>query len=241
MKRTQRFLDSTTRSRPSLETWAVGDVNMRQSKSISEHTRNKPRARTFIYHWGDRERGNKPVPRYEGRILYELSKLGDSVRRYAQDLAAALPREHMYHIHLAHECVALVHVDAEDLLYVDVDRLLEGTRTHVVQESMLAVRTYESRVRESVRVRGILGPQHCPGPEMPTWCVVMVHLRSTGGHDPLVVIRPRIGGDLAFGRKVAGQTPDFLLPVIVIVVKDDISLIILAVGTAANPRLQRTI
>ena len=147
----------------------------------------------------------------------------------------------MYHIRLAHEYVALVHVDTEDLLYVDVDRLLEGTRTHVVQESMLAARAYESRVRESVRVRGLLGPQHCPGPEMPTRCVVMVHLRSAGGHDPLVVIRPRIGGDLAFGRNVAGQTPDFLLPGIVIVVKDEIPVIILAVGTAANPRLQRTI
>jgi hypothetical protein len=54
----------------------------------------------------------------------------------------------------------------------------------------------------------LVGRQQRPGLEVPTRCVVMVHLRCAGGQEHLLAVRLRMGGDLAFGRKV--QAPDFL-------------------------------
>ncbi len=62
----------------------------------------------------------------------------------------------MHRIFLAQERVALVHVDVAETPETDVDRLHEGTRAHIMQESTLVSRTYECRVRESVRVRELM-------------------------------------------------------------------------------------
>src|SRR6266702_4212295 len=179
MNTTRRLSDQTTRSRPSLETWAMRDVSMkslREPKSMSEHTRYKPRT-GIIYFGGKRQKGDKLVPGHEDRILHEPTTLYGGVRRYLHDLAAALPRKHMHCIRLAHERVALVHVDVAEIPKTDVNGLHEGTRAHVVQESMFVARGYECRVREPVRARG-LGERHqCPGPELPTRRVLMVHRR----------------------------------------------------------------
>ena len=67
----------------------------------------------------------------------------------------------------------------------------------------------------------------------------MIHLRSVGGRDHLFVVRRRMSGDLAFGGKVAGKTPNFPCPVII--VKDEIPVVILAAGTDGDIRLQATI
>jgi len=59
---------------------------------MSEHTCNKAWKRTrFIYFGVDRERGDKPVPGYKERIIHALTTPYAGVRRYAQDLGAALP------------------------------------------------------------------------------------------------------------------------------------------------------
>jgi hypothetical protein len=101
---------------------------------MSELTRNKLRTRIFFIYFGrERERCGKPVARYEVGILHELTIPYGGVRRNAQDLAAALPRKHMHYIPLAHECVALVHVDVAGIPDADVERLHEGTRAYVVQ------------------------------------------------------------------------------------------------------------
>src|SRR6266571_5189438 len=190
MKTTRRLADKTTRSRPSLETWAMRDVSMkslREPKSMNKHTRNKPR-KGIIYFGGKRQKGDKLVPRYSARILHALTILYGGVRRYLQDLAAALPRKHMHRILIAHERVALVHVDIAGRPETDVDRLHEGTRAHIVQKSMLVARAYERRVSESVRVRRLADPQQRPGPELPTRCVLMVHHRGASGHVHLPAI-----------------------------------------------------
>src|SRR6266702_5045973 len=240
MKTTRRLADKTTRSRPSLETWAMRDVSMkslREPKSMNKHNRNKPR-KGIIYFGGKRQKGNKLVPRYSARILHALTILYGGVRRYLQDLAAALPRKHMHRIRLAHERVALVHVDVAEIPETVVDGLHEGTRAHVVQESMLVARGYECRVREPVRVRGLGERQQRPGPELPSRRVLMVYRRSPGGRAHLLVVRRRTGGDLVLGGKVTGQAPDFLLPVFA--VKDEISVFVLAMGMGADVRLQAT-
>ncbi len=215
----------------------VSMKSLREPKSMSEHTRNKPRT-GIIYFGGERQKGDKLVPGHEDRILHEPTTLYGGVRRYLQDLAAALPRKHMHCIRLAHERVALVHVDVAEIPKTDVNGLHEGTRAHVVQESMFVARGYECRVREPVRARG-LGERHqCPGPELPTRRVLMVHRRGAGGRMHLLVVGRRTGGDLVLGGKVAGQTPDFLLPVFA--VKDEISVFVLAMGMGADVRLQAT-
>jgi hypothetical protein len=70
-------------------------------------------------------------------------------------------------------------------------------------------------------------------------CVVLVHIRCAGGQEHLVGVRRRMGGDLAFGRQVAGQAPDFLHPGAP--VKDEIPIVVLAVGTASDLHLQATV
>ncbi len=67
----------------------------------------------------------------------------------------------------------------------------------------------------------------------------MVQRRGAGGHIHLLVVRRCMGGDLAHGGKFAGQTPNFLRPVSA--VKDEISVVVLAVGTGADVRLQATV
>ena len=90
-----------------------------EPRGTSEHTRDKPRT-GFIYFGGDGERCDKFV---EDRIPHELTTPYGGVRRYAQDLAAVLPRKHMYRVRLARECVSLVHVDVAKRPETDVDRL----------------------------------------------------------------------------------------------------------------------
>ena len=225
----------------------VSMKSLREPKGLSEHTRNELRTMTRSTshsrgdrEGGDRERGDKPVPGHEDRILHALTTPYSGVRRYAQDLAAVLPRKHMYRVRLARECVSLVHVDVAKRPETDIDRLHLRTRAHIVQESTLVARAYECRVRESVQVRELVRPQQCPRPELPTRCVLMVQRRGAGGHVHLLALRRRIGGDLALGGKFAGQTPDFLRPVFVVTVKDEIPAVVLAVGTGADVRLQAT-
>ena len=207
--------------------------SLRQPRSTSEHTRDEPRA-GFFYFGEDRESCDKFI---EGPVLYEQTTSYGGFRRYAQDLAAALPRKHMDRVRLAHECVSLVHVNVADCPEIDVDRLHERTGAHVVQESLLGVRAYERRVRESVRGRVLMGLQQRP-PELPTGRILMVHRGGAGGRVHLLAVRRRMGGDLAFCGEVAGQTPDFLFPVKA--VENEIPIVVLAVGRKADVRLQAT-
>ena len=180
---------------------------LREPKGMSELTRHKKGARTIFMHFGvDSDRRDKPVPGFVVRISesHALTTPQGGVHGYAQDLAAALPRKHMHHMRLEHERVALIHVDFNELPKTEIDSLDEGTSAHVVQESMLVACAYERRVRKSVHVRVPVEPQQRPGPELPTRRVLMVHRRGASGRVHLLVVRRRIGGDLAFGRKVAG-------------------------------------
>ena len=176
---------------------------------------------------GDRVRGNKPVPRYQERILYALTR-GAWPRRCAQDLDAALPQKHMHHILLANECVALAHIDGTDRLEIAVDRLHESTRAHIEQESLLIACAYNSRVHESVRAHEIRERPQCPGLELPTRRVLMVHRRGAGGRGHLYVVGRRINCNLVLGGNFTDQAPDFLVPVSV--VKYKIPAIVLASG-----------
>ncbi len=60
---------------------------------------------------------------------------------HPKHLGAAIPREHMYHMRLAHEHVSLVHVDVAAANHlgspIDLDRLDQRARAQVVQERML--------------------------------------------------------------------------------------------------------
>jgi hypothetical protein len=77
-------------------------------------------------------------------------------------------------------------------------------RMHLVQE-ICSSPAHMSRYASRHTSRRELGkPQQRPGPEMPTRCVVMAHLRCACGHDHLLVVRLRMGDNLAFGGKVAG-------------------------------------
>jgi hypothetical protein len=138
----------------------------------------------------------------------------------------------MYRGRLAHKCVSLIHVNVADRLDSDVDRLHRRTCAHVGQKRLLEMRAYERRVRESVCARQTREPQQRPGPKLPTRCVLMVHLHGLGRHVHLVVVRRRMGGDLVLGVKVAGQAPDLFFPVFVI--KDEISVVVFAVGIGAD-------
>lgn len=199
---------------------------------IREHTRREPRT-GFIYFGGDRENCREII---EGRVLYELTTPYGGVRRYAQDLAAVLPRKYMYRVRLAHKCVSLIHVNVADRLDIDVDRLHKRTCAHVGQKRMFEVRAYERRVRESVRARQTGVRQQRPGPELPTRRVLMVNLCGVGRRVHLEVGRRRMGGEVVLGVKVAGQAPDLLFPEFV--VKDEISVVVFAVGIGADVWLQ---
>jgi hypothetical protein len=204
-------------------------------------TCNKLWKRRFIYFGRDTERGGKPVPRYKEWILYAPTAPYDGLRRYTQDLDAALSRKHMHHIQLAHERVPLVHVDVADRPEMNVNRLHSGTRANVVQENTLRARTYERRVREPVCGDNFVEPQQRPGPELPTRCVVTVNIGEHGGHGHLLVVRRRVSGDLAMG-KVTGQTPNFLEPAtrFTFAVKDEVPVVVFAVETVGDVRLHTT-
>ena len=118
---------------------------------------------------------------------------------------------------------------------MDVDCLHEGTRAHVVQGSILLVRTYERRVRKSVMAHEF-EPQQRPGPELPVRHVMTVQVRDVRGHGHLLTVRRCIGGDLAFINKVTGQTPDFLpsRPISEFAVKDEIPVVVFAAGVAVT-------
>ena len=77
--------------------------------------------------------------------------------------------------------------------------------------------------------------QQRPGTELPTRRILMVHRRRAGGCVHLLVVRWRMGSDLAFGREVAGQTPDFHLPAAT--VEDEIPVVVLAACSGADVRL----
>jgi len=62
----------------------------------------------------------------------------------------------------------------------------------------------------------------------------MVQRHGAGGQVHLLALRRRMGGDLALGSKFAGQTPDFPRPIFVVTVKDEISVVILEVGTGGD-------
>ena len=85
---------------------------------------------------------------YEGRILHELTIPYGVIRRYSQDLAAALLRKYMHHIRLAYERVPLVHVDVEDIMEMEVDSLHEGTCAYVVKVSTIFAHAHQRGVPE---------------------------------------------------------------------------------------------
>jgi hypothetical protein len=61
----------------------------------------------------------------------------------------------------------------------------------------------------------------------------MVHCRGAGGHVHLLVVGRRIGSELAFHAKVAGQTPDFLLRALhAYAAKDEKPVVVVAVAVA---------
>ena len=62
----------------------------RELKGKNEHTCNKLRPRRFFDFGRDRERGSKPVSRYEEWIIYTLTALYGGMHWYTQDLNAAL-------------------------------------------------------------------------------------------------------------------------------------------------------
>lgn len=195
---------------------------------IREHTRNELRT-GFLCFGGDRENCHEI---FEVRVLYELTTPYGGIRRYAQDLAAVLPRIYMYRDCLAHNRVSLIHVNVADRLHLDVDRLHKRTCAHVGQKRLFVVRTYERRVREAVRARQTGERQQRPGLELPTRCVLMVHLRGAGRRGFLEVCRWRMGGVVVLGVKVAGQAPDLFSPDFVI--EYEISALVFAMGIGAN-------
>ena len=80
-----------------------------EPKGMSELTSDELRV-DFFYLGGDRESCDKVIGR---RVPYEHTK-HSGVRRYAQDLVAALPRKHMHRVRIARECMSLVHVDVAE-------------------------------------------------------------------------------------------------------------------------------
>ena len=144
----------------------------------------------------------------------------------------------------ANEHMSLVHVDIADsasqlllqpLLDIEIDRLHRRARAHVVQERVFVIRTEQRRVRESVHERNFWEVQLGPRTEVPTWRVLVVHRRGERRRTSLSLVRRRIARSLVFDCKVAGEAPDF--NVILVAVKDEITIFILAVGPATNVRL----
>jgi hypothetical protein len=141
----------------------------------------------------------------------------------------------MHHVVLAYAYVALAQIYGTERLEIEVDRLHERTRAHVVQESLLFARTYERRVHESVHARGGIGErQQRPGPKVPTRCVLLVHIRGASGRGYLREVRRRVECHLVLG-KVTGQAPNFFVSVLV---KDKKPVVVLDAGTWADVRLQ---
>jgi hypothetical protein len=141
----------------------------------------------------------------------------------------------MHHVVLAYAYVALAQIYGTERLEIEVDRLHERTRAHVVQESLLLARTYKRRVHESVHARGgIRERQQRPGPELPTRCVLLIQIRGSSGRDHLREVRRRVERHLVLG-KVTVQAPNFFVSVLV---KDKKPVVVLDVGTWADVRLQ---
>ena len=124
------------------------EVRVDKPKWNSELTATKRTAKIWILFGGERERSDKRVSGYEGRILHELTIPYGYIRRYPQDLAAALPRKYMHHIRLAYERVPLVHVDVEDFMEMEVDSLHDRTCAYVVKVSTIFVQTHQRGVPE---------------------------------------------------------------------------------------------
>ena len=84
--------------------------------------------RTFIDFGSDRERGDKPVPGYEVRILYaQTTPQVPPVN--AQDLDAVLQRKYAHCIRLTHKRVALVHVNRAVSRWMLIVCMREPVRT----------------------------------------------------------------------------------------------------------------
>ena len=167
------------------------EVSMDEPKWNSELTAKKIQTMNCIWiGGGERERSDKPVPGYEGRILHELTIPYGNIRRYPQDLAADLPRKYMHRIRLAHEGVPLVHVDRNEFMETDVDSLHDRTCAYVIKASTLVAHAHERRVPKLDRfVREPRKPQKRPGPEVPTRCIMMVHLRCVSGRNHPFTVR----------------------------------------------------
>jgi hypothetical protein len=167
------------------------------------------------------------------------SDLSDrDVARYPEHLRAAAPRKHVQRVGLAHEYMPLVYVDVTDGLDVDIDRLHQRARAHVVQKRVVLARADERRVRESVRVRQFAEGQLRPGPEMPAGCVSVVHHGGERGGAPLPLVRRRMDGCLS-GGNVAGHAPDLLLSIEA--VEDEVSIFILAMRRETDVVLETPI
>ena len=194
----------------------------------------------FINQRGHRGHGkyrDKRFAVYEGRRADDLREQ-NSVG-YAQHHGAPIrvaTRIHIQRLGLTHEHITLIHIDVEDILTVNVDRLHERTCAHVVQKRTLAARADESRVCEPVRARERGERQLGPGPKLPARRIFMVYRREKFACAYLLLVRRCVGCHLADGT-VAGQAPDFLLAITAIV--DEISVFVLAVGRGTNDnRLQ---
>jgi hypothetical protein len=120
---------------------------------------------------------------------------------------------------------------------MDVDRLYERTRAHIVQESFPGAHAYECQVRKSacanlIREDEVADHQQCPGPELPTWRILMVHPCSVSECGLLHLVRWRISCNLILSGKVAGQAPDFLVPVSVI--KDKVPVVVFRLAISST-------
>ena len=144
----------------------------------------------------------------------------------------------------AHERVSLVHVDVPDAatqthLVIEVDRLHEYTRAHVVQGRVVVARAHERRIRESVRGREFGEGQLGPWSEVAQRCVSVVHRRGKCRRAPLCPVRRRMARHLALVRKIAREAPD--LPAAVHAIKDEISILVVAVGLGTNVILENPV
>ena len=161
---------------------------------------------------------------------------------YLQHLGGiAVPRMYIQDMRCAHERVSLVHVDVPDAatqthLVIEVDRLHEYTRAHVVQERMLVARAHERRIRESVRAREFGEGQLGPWSEVAQRCVSVVHRRGKRRREPLCLVRRRMACHLALNNKIVREAPDF--PAAIHALKHEISVLVVAVSLGANVILE---
>ena len=162
----------------------------------------------------------------------------------------------------AHERMSLVHVDItksadfllthhqlhlylqlflphliRPLLDIEIDRLHKRASAHVVQECVFGIRTEQRRVGESECERGFGEGQLGPRTEVPTWRVSVVHRRGECRGTSLFLVRRRMARTFVVDSKVAGEAPDF--NVVLVAVKDEIAIFILAVGPGRKVRLGR--